>query len=339
MEQIFEEPHIRKNILTGENILVSPHRTKRPWQGKIEEDQKVNKTTYDPNCYLCPGNIRANNEKTAKYKDTFVFVNDYAALKPNIEFKDYKEGLLEASGEKGICKVICFSPNHSLTLSKMEVNDIVKVITVLKSEFHKLSQKPFINYIQIFENRGELMGCSNPHPHGQIWAQQTVPNEIIKKTEQFEKYFINNKKTLLESYLEQEIKKEERIVFENEHFVVLVPFWAVWPFETMIIPKKAASNILSIKDTNSSSSFAEAIKTITSIYDRVFDVPFPYSAGIHQMPTDDKAYLGWHWHMSFYPPLLRSASIKKFMVGYEMFAMSQRDLTAESAAKILKSLL
>jgi UDPglucose--hexose-1-phosphate uridylyltransferase len=220
----------------------------------------------------------------------------------------------------------------------MEIKDIIKVVKTWQSEFSELSQLPFINYVQIFENRGELMGCSNPHPHGQLWAQKTIPNEVLKKTEQFEKHHKSKGSSLLEGYLEQEIKDKDRIVFENEHFVVLVPFWAVWPFETMIAPKKEANTIMSLKDVSSLNSFAEAIKTITSIYDKVFDISFPYSAGIHQMPTDGKTHAGWHWHMNFYPPLLRSATIKKFMVGYEMFAMPQRDLTAEYAAERLRSL-
>jgi len=336
---IFTAPHIRKNILTGDEILVSPHRTKRPWQGKEENEAIAESVTYDETCYLCPGNTRASGDVNPNYKDTFVFTNDYAALKSDTETTDYVNGLLEAKGEQGICKVVCFSPNHSLTLSKMEISAIEIVIETWQREFTELSKVPFINNVQIFENRGDIMGCSNPHPHGQIWAQKSIPTEIQKKTFNFHQYHSKNQdQTLLEAYISQEIELNERIVYTNDHFVVLVPFWAVWPFETMIIPKKGMKNILAMTK-DEITSYAKAIKAITSIYDNVFSVPFPYSAGIHQAPTNSESNDGWHWHMSFYPPLLRSATVKKFMVGYEMFAMPQRDITAEKAADILRDLI
>lgn len=337
MSTIFEKTHIRKNMLTGEKVLVSPHRTKRPWQGKVEAKEILNEVDYDPNCYLCPTNSRAGGQITPKYTDTFVFENDFAALHPAIEAQTIKNGLLEATAEKGICKVICFSPNHSLTLSKMSIHEIVKVIQTWQNEFKELSEKEFINSVQIFENRGETMGCSNPHPHGQIWAQETIPVEIEKKTANLLTYYHQHKTSLLEDYIRQELVTNERMVYENEDFVVVVPFWAVWPYETMIVPKKSAKNILEMPP-KMITNYAKAIKTITAIYDKVFEVSFPYSAGIHQAPTDDKNYTGWHWHMSFYPPLLRSASVKKFMVGYEMFAMPQRDITPEQAAKTLQEI-
>ena len=338
MSSILKHTHIRKNILTGEQVLVSPHRTERPWQGKMEAKNNELNIDYNPSCYLCPKNDRASGDKNPKYNDTFVFTNDYASLKPETASNSYKKGLLEAHGEKGICKVVCFSPNHSLTLSKMSIDAIEKVIETWQSEFKKLSELPFINHVQIFENRGDTMGCSNPHPHGQIWAQETIPNEIHKKTVNFSEYYKKNGKTILEEYIEQEINENERVIYENEDFVVLVPFWAVWPFETMIVPKKRMKNISQMNSVTIT-NYAKAIKTITSIYDKVFEVSFPYSAGIHQAPTDGRTYKGWHWHMSFYPPLLRSAAVKKFMVGYEMFAMPQRDITAEVAAEKLRSLL
>ena len=339
MESIFKAPHLRKNILTGEKVLVSPHRTQRPWQGKLEEESVQEHITYDPSCYLCPNNTRANKAINPDYKHTFVFINDYAALKPDITSEVYHHGLLEAKSEKGICKVICFSPNHSLTLSRMSIEAIKRVIETWQAEFKTLSEKPFINYVQIFENRGEIMGCSNPHPHGQIWAQDSIPDKIHKKTSNFLTYYKKHQRSLLEDYVQQELREEERMIFENEHFVVLVPFWAVWPYETMIIPKVKEKNIMSMHTDKMRHSFAEAMKTITKIYDGVFQVPFPYSSGIHQAPSDQKKYEGWHWHMSFYPPLLRSATIKKFMVGYEMFAYPQRDITAEMAAQRLREIM
>ena len=338
METIFENTHIRTNILTGQKVLVSPHRTKRPWQGKTEDAANKNKIIYDPNCYLCPGNERASGEKTAHYKDTFVFTNDFSALLPNTKPQAYKKGLLEATSERGICKVVCFSPNHSLTMSKMTVDAIEKVISTWQTEFKELGKKTFINYIQIFENRGDVMGCSNPHPHGQIWAQETIPNEIVSKTAVFKKYDEQNQSSILADYLVQELALKERIIYTNDDFVVLVPFWAVWPFETMIIPRQKQATILEMTPSQKL-NYAKAIKIITATYDKVFDTSFPYSSGIHQAPTDANSDAFWHWHMSFYPPLLRSATIKKFMVGYEMFAMPQRDITAESAAKLLRELV
>ena len=337
MDLLLDKTHIRKNILTGEEVLVSPHRTKRPWQGKLEENEVVSKTTYDSNCYLCPTNKRAGGQETPEYKNTFVFENDFAAILPESNTQKLKNGLLEAHSERGICKVICFSPNHSLTLAKMTIDEIIQVIHTWQKEFKELSEKKFINSIQIFENRGEIMGCSNPHPHGQIWAKQTIPVEIKKKTTNFQNYFKNNSTTILEDYCLQELSVDKRVIYQNEDFVIVVPFWAVWPYETMIIPRKKAKNIIEMNE-NIIENYARAIKKITTIYDKVFDISFPYSAGIHQAPTDNKNYESWHWHMSFYPPLLRSASVKKFMVGYEMFAMPQRDITPEMAADVLKDI-
>lgn len=329
-------PHRRYNILTGEWVLVSPHRTKRPWQGKKEETAKSEMITYDPNCYLCPTNTRINGEVNPDYKNTFVFHNDFGALLPNsLDFK-YDEGLLKAEGETGICKVICFSPNHSLTLPDMEVADIEKVITTWQEEYKELGAKPEINHVQIFENKGATMGCSNPHPHGQIWAQKSIPNEVLKKTEKQKEYFQKHGKSLLTAYIEQELKEKERIISENDSFVSLVPFWAVWPYEVMIVPKNHRKSISELTDKEKL-DYAEQLKVVTQKYDKLFDTSFPYSSGIHQSPTNGE-YPEWHFHMSFYPPLLRSATVKKFMVGYEMFGMPQRDITAELAAKSLRDL-
>ena len=329
-------PHRRYNILTGEWVLVSPHRTQRPWQGKQESISKKQGVTYDPDCYLCPGNTRANGEKNPNYDSTNVFVNDFAALLPNVETFDYSEGLLRAESENGICKVVCFSPNHSLTLPDMEQSDIEKVISVWQMEYAELGQMDGINHVQIFENKGAIMGCSNPHPHGQIWAQQSIPTEVEKKTATQEKYYQKNQKSLLSSYIEEELDLNERIVCNNETFVAFVPFWAVWPYEVIIAPKRHINHIGQLT-SQEKSDFANQIKMVTQKYDRLFDTSFPYSAGIHQSPTD-KIHEEWHWHMTFYPPLLRSATVKKFMVGYEMFGMPQRDITAEIAAEKLREL-
>ena len=324
--------HKRFNILTGEWVLVSPHRAKRPWQGQNEEIVKEKRFSHNENCYLCATNTRINGEINPDYKDVFVFTNDFAALQKDSPKFSINDGLLKAESETGVCKVICFSPDHSKSLADMEVEDIKKVVHAWQGEYDALASLDIINYVQIFENKGAVMGCSNPHPHGQIWSQSTLPNEVEKKDEQQKKYFLKNDKSLLEDYLQQELAAKERIIYENEDFVALTPFWAIWPFEVMIAPKKAQRSILMLTDAEAN-NYAAAISVITRSYDKLFNTSFPYSSGIHQAPTNGKENEYWHWHMSFYPPLLRSATVKKFMVGYEMFGSPQRDITAEIAAK------
>lgn len=330
--------HKRLNILTGEWVLVSPHRSKRPWQGQNEEISNEKRPSYDENCYLCATNTRINGEVNPDYKDVFVFTNDFAALQKDSPSFKIDDGLFKAKSETGICKVICFSPDHSKSLADMDVKDIKKVVNVWQQEYISLGKNRDINYVQIFENKGAVMGCSNPHPHGQIWSQSTLPNEVEKKDNQQLKYYNTKNSNLLEDYLKQELEANERIIFQNKDFVVLTPFWAIWPFEVMIAPKKAQENITKMTDEEAL-NYAEAISVITKAYDKLFNTSFPYSSGIHQSPTIDKENKHWHWHMSFYPPLLRSATVKKFMVGYEMFGSPQRDITAELAAKRLKNLI
>ncbi|MBT6170684.1 MAG: UDP-glucose--hexose-1-phosphate uridylyltransferase [Flavobacteriaceae bacterium] len=327
--------HRRKNILTGEWVLVSPNRTKRPWQGKKEIKTKINSINYDPDCYLCPGNLRVNNEKTPTYSDTYSFTNDFSALLDSRE-NNFKEGLLEAHSESGICKVLCYSPNHSITIPLMSINEILLVIKLWQDEYKNLGSLKSINHVQIFENKGEIMGCSNAHPHGQIWAQKRIPKEVEKKQFHQKEYYKKNNTSLLLDYLNQELELRERIICENSSFLALIPYWAVWPFETMIIPKKQHKSILSFSE-NELVDYAKILKKLTTKYDNLFNISFPYSSGIHQAPTDNKKNEEWHMHMSFYPPLLRSANVKKFMVGYEMFAEPQRDITAETAAEKLRN--
>ncbi|WP_179352310.1 UDP-glucose--hexose-1-phosphate uridylyltransferase [Winogradskyella vidalii] len=329
--------HKRFNILTGEWVLVSPHRAKRPWQGQNEEISNDIRPAHDPSCYLCAGNTRINGEVNPKYNDVFIFTNDFAALQTTSPKFAVNEGLFKAESEQGICKVICFSPDHSKSLADMDVKDIDKVVKAWQQEYTELGAHEMINYVQIFENKGSVMGCSNPHPHGQIWSQSTLPNEVDKKNQHQKTYFDKNKSSLLGDYLKQELEADERIIYQNDDFVVLTPFWAVWPFETMIVPKKQYTNITKISKKESF-NFADAISKITQAYDKLFECSFPYSSGIHQSPTDGQPNDHWHWHMSFYPPLLRSATVKKFMVGYEMFGSPQRDITAEQAADRLKNL-
>lgn len=327
--------HRRKNILTGEWVLVSPHRTKRPWQGMQEQGKELKTLKYDPNCYLCPGNTRANNEINPDYKNTYSFINDFSAIL-DVKIENFKDNLLEAHTESGICKVLCYSPNHSLTMPQMDESEIVSIIKLWQKEYKDLGSKENINNIQIFENKGESMGCSNPHPHGQIWAQKSIPTEILKKQNNFKKFYENNNQSMLLAYIKKELELKERIIYENESFVALVPFWAVWPYESMVITKNHRKSILELNEKEVT-DYANILKILTTKYDNLFQTSFPYSTGIHQAPTNNEQNNEWHVHMSFYPPLLRSANIKKFMVGYEMFGEPQRDITPEQAAESLRN--
>ncbi|QCX53725.1 UDP-glucose--hexose-1-phosphate uridylyltransferase [Elizabethkingia sp. JS20170427COW] len=338
MIDLLESPHMRVNILTGEKILVSPHRSKRPWQGQVEEVNNEKKNEYEPECYLCPGNKRVDGSQNPDYQDNFSFVNDFSALLKDSSTEKFNEDdLLISEGLKGICKVLAFTPRHDLTLATMPKEDIVTVVELWQKEFEELRKTDWIKYIQIFENKGSIMGCSNPHPHGQIWAQSSVPVEVEKESVQQKKYFEKHGKTLLSAYLDLEIQKDERIIHQNDSFVVLVPFWAAWPYEAMIVSKRPVQYITEFTEQENK-DLADALSVLTVKYDNLFNTSFPYSAGIHQAPVNSGDFPEWHWHMHFYPPLLRSATVKKFMVGYEMMANPQRDITAELAAQQLKEL-
>lgn len=328
--------HRRFDILNGEWVLVSPHRSLRPWQGEVIVVGKEKQPAYEPDCYLCPGNKRANGEINPHYQSTYVFRNDYSALLDDAAENDLENGLLIANSERGICKVICFSPLHNVTLPQMSVNQILIVVKTWIKEFEMLSILPQIKYVQIFENKGSVMGCSNPHPHCQIWAQESVPTQVSRKQTQQLNYYKKNGSGLLEDYISQEVKEGERILYENELIIVLVPFWAKWPFEAMVLPKRRMPRI-SDMTLSEQLCLALAIQWLTRQYDRLFHTSFPYSSGFHQAPCDGKPHPEWHWHLSFYPPLLRSATVKKFMVGYEMFADPQRDITPESAANMIRT--
>jgi len=333
-----DHPHRRYNLLTGEWIQVSPHRAKRPWQGHEESTPDEKKPKYDPGCYLCPGNKRADGDINPDYPETFVFTNDFSALKMNTPEADINnDDLIIAEGEQGICRVICFSPRHDLTLPEMSTETIRNVVDLWTEEYKVLGSHDNINYVQIFENKGTIMGCSNPHPHGQIWAQHTIPDEPSKEQYQFTEYVNKYQSCLLCDYLKKENELQERIVIENDDFVVLVPFWAVWPYETLLMSKRHLGDFTKLTDSEKT-SLADIIRRLTIRYDNIFNISFPYSAGFHPAPTDGSHHPEWHFHMHFYPPLLRSASVKKFMVGYEMLANPQRDITAELSAEKLRNL-
>lgn len=333
-----KHPHRRRNALTGEWVLVSPHRTRRPWQGQVEKRTAETRPTYDPNCYLCPGNARAGGRRNPHYTTTFVFDNDFAALLPDGPRGEVGDGeLFQAQAETGICRVICFSPRHDLTLPEMELIDVRHVVDVWAEQVEELGARPDINYVQVFENKGEIMGCSNPHPHGQIWANYTVPVEPTKEDFQQRLYFERHGRPLLIDYLAQELEREERVVVQNRHWVVLVPYWAVWPFETLVLPRRHTLALPELSG-DERDALADILKRLTIRYDNLFETSFPYSMGWHGQLTDGQRHAHWQLHAHFYPPLLRSATVKKFMVGYEMLGMPQRDITAEQAADRLRQM-
>jgi UDPglucose--hexose-1-phosphate uridylyltransferase len=340
LAKIREVPHRRFNPLTRDWVLVSPHRNQRPWQGQTEREPEERGLRYDPHCYLCPGNERAGGVRNLQYDSTFVFDNDFAALKPSIPHSDEGDsgtGILIAEAESGLCRVVCFSPRHDLTLAQMEVPAIRTVVDAWAGQYRELGAMPEINYVQIFENRGEMMGCSNPHPHGQVWANSTLPDEPRKEQASLIEYRQRNQSCLLCDYAELERAAAERIVCENEHFLALVPFWAIWPFELLLCCKSHIADLTGLNDSGRA-GLADILKRITTRYDNLFETSFPYSMGFHQQPTDGVDHPEWHLHAHFYPPLLRSATVRKFMVGYELLASPQRDITPESAAERLREL-
>ena len=330
-----EHPHRRYNPLIDEWVLVSPHRAKRPWQGQVEKLDEQEKPKYDKDCFLCAGNTRINGEKNDDYKDTFVFTNDFAAIKPDTPSVVSDDPLFKMATEQGESRVICFSPDHSKTLPQLSIKEITHVIDTWQSQCEVLGKT--YSWVQVFENKGSVMGCSNPHPHGQIWAQQQLPTLVMKKQNSQLAYLAQHGNNLLQDYVVREVANKERIVVINEDWLVVVPYWAAWPFETLLLPRFAVARITELNEAQKL-SLADILQQITIKYDNLFNCSFPYSMGWHGAPFDEQQHDEWTLHASFFPPLLRSATVRKFMVGYEMMAEAQRDLTAEQAAKRLRDL-
>ncbi len=330
-------PHRRFNPLTGDWVLVSPHRTQRPWRGQVEAAALEALPRRQPGCYLCPGELRANGKRNPDYESVYVFDNDFPALLPDGDGEAVQSGeLLIARPETGFCRVLCFSPRHDLMLSRMETRDIARVVEAWRDEYVALGARENVRYVQIFENRGAMMGASNPHPHCQIWASASLPDEPLKEDHAQADYLARHGSCLLCDYLAREHAAKERIICENDAFVVVLPFWAVWPFETMILSKRHFGGLDALTHSEVE-ALADILKRLTTRYDNLFAAPFPYTMGLHPQPTDGRAYPHWHFHAHFYPPLLRSATIRKFMVGYEMLAAPQRDITPEQAAASLRA--
>ncbi len=328
-------PHRRYNPLTGEWILVSPHRTQRPWQGQREHHGGEARPAYDPNCYLCPGNHRSGGHQNPPYRSTFVFTNDFPALLPDAPAtEDEGDWLFRRQAVQGTCRVICFSPRHDLTLPEMAADEIRPVIDVWAEQVTELGAT--YRWVQVFENKGAVQGCSNPHPHGQIWASDRLPNEAAKEDRQQREFHERHETALLVEYARREVERGERLVVEEDHWLALLPYWATWPFETLVVPRRR--QILRLPDLTDAErdNLAVLLKRLLTRYDNLFETSFPYSMGWHGAPTDDGDYGHWQLHAHFYPPLLRSATVKKFMVGYEMLGEPQRDLTAEQAASRLR---
>ena len=328
-------PHRRYNPLTGEWVLVSPHRNKRPWQGQQEKPSVEARPAHDPGCYLCAGNSRSSGALNPDYKGTFVFDNDFPALLADTPDGGQDTAMFRAESVRGTARVMCFSERHDLTLPELPVAAIRAVVDTWADQVTDLGQR--WDWVQVFENKGPVMGCSQPHPHGQIWAGDFLPNEVATEDAQQAGWTAETGRNLLVDYAEAESAQGTRVVAENDDWVAVVPWWAVWPFETLLMPRR---HVLRLPDLTAPErdGLAEVLKALTTAYDNLFETEFPYTMGWHGAPLGAGTHDHWQLHAHFYPPLLRSATVRKFMVGYEMLAEAQRDLTAESAAERLRAL-
>ncbi|MEN7341675.1 MAG: UDP-glucose--hexose-1-phosphate uridylyltransferase [Pseudomonadota bacterium] len=328
------KPHRRFNALNGSWVLVSPHRTARPWQGQTEAIATDNEPRYVEDCYLCPGNSRAGGETNPDYPDVYIFDNDYPALLDDSIDSTDSDPLFQSAPVTGTCRVICYSPRHDLTMASMQDTEIRPVIDAWADQYQSLKKNH--RWVQIFENRGEMMGCSNPHPHGQIWATSALPTEAERELHEQSRYLQTHGSTLLGDYSDRELADDTRTIIATDHWHVVVPYWAVWPFETLLIARDDVASLDAL-DNAARDDLATVLRRLCATYNRVFDAPFPYSMGWHNAPAESPA--GWRLHAHFYPPLLRSATIRKFMVGFELLGEAQRDLTPEAAAKRLREVL
>lgn len=334
INSFLEKPHRRYNPLSDKWILVSPQRSDRPWKGKVEHTKDTSSQRYDKGCYLCPGNKRVSGQVNDNYEHCFVFNNDFAAIEANMSKEFIDDPLFRAEAVSGECKVICYSPDHSKTLPELGLDEIGRVINSWCDIYFDLETRHA--WVQIFENKGEINGCSNPHPHGQVWASNYLPQEAECENSKQKEYFASNQVPMLLNYGEEEVKSGERVVCYNEDWIVVVPYWASWPFETLLMPRNHVTHMTNLSRSQKQ-SLAEIMKDLTTRYDNLFEISFPYSMGWHCRPATNEPTDHWLMHAHFYPPLLRSATIQKFMVGYELMAETQRDITPEKAAEMLRA--
>lgn len=326
-------PHRRFNPLSGEYVLVSPQRTARPWQGQESVQARESGLAYDPSCYLCPGNERAGGKRNPKYSSTYVFENDFPALLPEVpSFSSHEDELFQLDAAAGICRVICYDPRHDLTLADMDLEAIKRVVNLWADQVRELEKR--YAYVQVFESKGEIVGTSNAHPHGQLWASDFLPTELAKEDRQQRAYFERHDEPLLLAYAAAEANRAQRVVVENDHWLVVVPFWAYWPFETLVLPRRAVQRLPDLTVVERT-ALSEALKAMLGRFDGLFEVPFPYLSGWHGAPSGHHPH--WQLHGHYYPPLLRSATVQKFVASYEWLAEAQRDLTAEEAARRLRA--
>jgi UDPglucose--hexose-1-phosphate uridylyltransferase len=327
----------RYNALNGEWVFESPNRSRRPWQGQLQKPVHMNRSRHDPGCHLCPRNKRADGKRNPAYRQTFVFTNDVTAAVRDSSDERASHPLLRADSERRTCRVVCYSPHHDQSVGQLEAGVFAQVVDVLAEQYADLAADPLINHVHIFEKRGVTMGSSSPHPHGQIWATEYVPAHAAREQECQLEHYRTHGRSLLGDYLYLELEAQERLVCANEHFVAVVPFWSVWPFETLVISRRRVGSLIDLAFAERD-SLADIVSRMATRYDNLFQAFLPYSMGFHQSPTDRRAHPESHLHLHFYPPPLRSAAGRNLMLGLEPLAEPDRDFNAEQAAETLRSL-